>query len=323
MFGQKTNTTIAMHLAVGVVAFSFTVPVFAQSGSVEGSAQSQISYKTAYSKVSADSNNSVTVQAEHHLYAPGDTVQVTGSVSGEMREETESDTVTVRIFDSQGTVVADQEAEVSSNGEYSANVELPASAGQGTYSAKSKLEVEASILGLLDAQIVAKLESTTPASFVVASESSFEVQAQTGSSSGGGSAQQTFNVEIASNSNVDNVALEQDEKMVTFTVEGETGTRGVTQVTIPKAMLSGEMTVMVDGQAVSPDSNEVIVTSNTQTETTFEINYGHSEHEVAVAGTNVVPEFPLSALVMAAGIGSVIASIAIANKKGFLSMSGH
>jgi len=47
--------------------------------------------------------------------------------------------------------------------------------------------------------------------------------------------------------------------MVVFHVEGETGTRGITQVTVPKAMLSGEMAVMIDGKAVSSDSNDVIV----------------------------------------------------------------
>ena len=73
--------------------------------------------------------------------------------------------------------------------------------------------------------------------------------------------------------------------MVVFRVEGETGTSGVTQVTIPKAMLSGEMTVMIDGQVVSFESNDVIVVSDTSAETTFEINYAHSEHEMAVTGT--------------------------------------
>jgi hypothetical protein len=245
------------------------------------------------------------VQSEHHLYKPGDTVKVTGSVSSEMRQQTKSDTVTVKLVDAQGAVAANQQANVNSNGEYSASLKLPSSAS-GEYAASSKIEVEASVLGLLDAQITAKLESKSPASFVVAKESSFEVNAQAS-----GSAQQKFNVDIASNSNVDNVGLKQEQKMVTFTVEGQTGTSGVTQVTIPKAMLSGEMTVMIDGKAAASDSNDVIVTSNTSTETTFEINYHHSQHDVAVSGTNVVPEFPLSTVVMAAAIGSVLAIVAV------------
>lgn len=315
MLGKKSTTIVAvlaaLLLAVGIV-FS-AIPVFAQNGSVEGSAQSQISYNTAYPKISADSSSSVVVQSEHHLYRPGETVRIAGSVSGEMQEETESDTVTVRIMDSQGAVAASQEAQLNSEGEYSATITLPASADEGTYSAMTELEVNASILGLLDAEIVAKLESTTPASFVVASESSFEVQAENGSD------QQTFDINIASNSTVSDVELRQEEKMVVFTVDGETGTRGVTQVTIPKAMLSGEMTIMIDGQAVSSSSSDVIVTADTQTETTFEINYGHSEHEVAVTGTNVVPEFPVTAIIAAVAVGSVVAAMAAGKRIGFFS----
>jgi hypothetical protein len=230
---------------------------------------------------------------------------VTGSVSNEMREETEADTVTVRLMDAEGTAVAEQQARADGSGEYSASLELPADA-EGEYSAGSKLEVEASVLGLLDAEITAKLESST--TFVVASSSSFDITAEGG---------EEFQVEIASSSTVGTVELKQEEKMVTFRVEGETGTRGVTQVTVPKAMLSGEMMVMIDGQVVSSESNDVIVTSNTSTETTFEINYSHSEHDIAVTGTNVVPEFPLTILVMSGAIGTIIAALAIAKKKGF------
>lgn len=302
MFAAKMMPMlVALNLALGA-GFLSMAQVSAQSGSMEGSAQ--ISYKTAYPKASADSDNSVTVQSEHHLYRPGDTVKITGSVSSEMREETESDTVTVKLMNAEGTAVAEQQAQVDANGEYSVSLELPADA-EGEYSAGSKLEVEASVLGLLDAELVAKLESST--AFAVASSSSIDITVE---------GEGEFQVEIASNSTVDSVVLKQEEKMVAFRVEGETGTRGVTQVTVPKAMLSGEMTVMIDGQVVSSESNDVIVTSDTSAETTFEINYSHSEHDVAVTGTNVVPEFPLATLVMAGAVASIIAALAIAKRKG-------
>jgi uncharacterized protein YdeI (BOF family) len=300
MFAVKTLVTLLAALCIGAGLLSM-IPVSAQS--TEGSAQA--SYNTAYPKVSADSGNSVTVQSEHHLYRPGDTVVITGSVSSEIREETESDTVTVRLMDAEGAAVAEQQAQVDSSGEYSLSLELPEDAG-GQYSVSSKLEVEANILGLLDAKITARLESST--TFVVASSSSFDITAEGG---------EEFQVEIASNSTVDTVELKQEEKILRFRVEGETGTRGVTQVTVPKAMLSGEMMVIIDGQVVNRESNDVIVTSDTSAETTFEINYSHSEHEVAVSGTNVVPEFPVATLIMAGVIGSIIAALAIAKKKGF------
>lgn len=307
MFAAKMTPMallVALNITLGA-GFLSMAPASAQSGSTEGSAQSQVSYKTAYPKASADSDSSVTVQSERHLYRPGDTVVITGSVSSGMREETESDTVTVRLMDAEGTAVAEQQAQVDSSGEYSVSMELPADA-DGQYSAGSKLEVEASVLGLLGAEITARLESST--TFVVASSSSFDITAEGG---------EEFQVEIASNSTVDSVKLDQEAKMVTFRVDGETGTRGVTQVTVPKAMLSGEMMVMIDGQVVSPESNDVIVISDTSAETTFEINYSHSEHNVAITGTNVVPEFPLATLVMAGAVGSIITALAIVKKKGF------
>lgn len=304
MLAAKT-TTIAMLIALNLTFGAGLLPATqasAQSGSAESG--SQISYNTAYPKASADSDSSVTVQSEHHLYRPGDTVMIMGSVSSEMREKTDSDNVTVRLMDAEGTAVAEQQAQVDASGEYSTSLELPADA-EGEYSAGTKLEVEASLLGLLEADVVAKLESST--TFAVASSSSFDIAVE---------GEGEFQVQIASNSTVDSVELKLEEKMVTFRVEGNTGTRGVTQVIVPKAMLSGEMTVMIDGQVLSPESNDVIVTSDTSAETTFEINYFHSEHDIAVTGTNVVPEFPLATLVMACAVGSIIAALAIARKKG-------
>lgn len=293
---------VALNVALGAVFLS-AAPASAQNSSAQGSAESQLSYRTAYPKAEADADSSVTVQSEHRLYRPGETVVITGSVSSEMREETESDTVTVRLTDAEGAAVAEQQAQVDASGEYSASLQLPADA-EGEYSAGSKLEVEASVLGLLDAELTARLESSTM--FAVASSSSFDITVE----------EEEFQVEIASNSTVDSVELDQEAKMVRFRVEGDTGTSGVTQVTIPKAMLSGDMTVMIDGQVVSSESNDVIVTSDTSAETTFEINYSHSEHDVAVTGTNVAPEFPVATIVMAAAVGSIVATIAIARKKG-------
>lgn len=295
MHGKKAMAATLLVLGLSLAAIFAAAPAYAQSGA-SGSVQSQVSYRTSYQQqASASSGSSVTVQTEHHLYRPGETVRVTGTVSEEARQQAKSDTVLVSTTDASGSVVAQQEATVdSSSGQYSTTIQLPASAKAGNYTAGSKVQVNASVLGLLSADIVAKLESS--GSFVVASESQFEAKATTG---------EQFNVGIASSSNVSNFQFSQEQKAVKFTVEGQTGTTGVTHVTVPKAMLSGNMMVMVDGQVVTPDSNNVIVTSNTSTETTFELNYHHSQHEVTVTGTSVVPEFPVSMLAMAAALGSV------------------
>jgi hypothetical protein len=152
---------------------------------------------------------------------------------------------------------------------------------------------------------VAKLEFST--TLLLASSSSYDITTE---------GEEKFQVEIANNSTVSSVELNKEAKIVTFKVEGKSGTRGVTLITIPKAMLSGEM-MMIDGQVVSPERNNVIVASDTSTETTFKINFSHSEHDVTVSGTNVSPEFLLATLVMAGTVGSIVAALATAMKKRF------
>lgn len=59
--------------------------------------------------------------------------------------------------------------------------------------------------------------------------------------------------------------------------------------------------VLIDGEVVAAESNDIIVKSNTETDAMFEINYSHGEHTVEVTGTPVshTPEFSLSVFVMA------------------------
>lgn len=279
----------------------------AQSGSASATGQVNTIYSSSYPRIEADSNNSFTVQSQYHIYRPGDTVRIDGSMSSEMRSETQSDSISINVTDARGQVVASQQTTVDSNGRYSATITLPASAQEGEYMAASKIEVSASVLGLLSADIVAKLESSTQ--FVVASSTSFDVEAST---------DDRFEVEITSNSNVSNVQLSEESKRLSFTVEGQTGTKGVTEVTIPKAMLSGEMTVLIDGRLVTAESNDVIVKSETSTDVTFEINYTHSEHDIEVTGTNVVPEFLLAAVVMAVAVACMIGVVAAVRSTGRL-----
>jgi uncharacterized protein YfaS (alpha-2-macroglobulin family) len=296
---------VAAMLVSAIASLPALQTVAAQSGSASATGEVSTMYRTSYPQIEADSTNSFTAQSEYRIYKPGDMVKIEGSMSTEMRQETQSDAVSINIADARGQVVANQQATVDSSGRYSATIALPANAHEGQYTAESKIEVSASLLGLLRADIVAKLESSTQ--FVVGSLASFDVQA-----SGG----EQFQVEMTSNSNVSNVQLSEEAKTLSFTVEGETGTTGVTEVTIPKAMLSGEMAVLIDGRLVTAESNDVIAKSETRTDVTFEINYTHSEHTVEVTGTIVAPEFPLAAVVMAAAVASVIGIAAASRATG-------
>jgi hypothetical protein len=216
-----------------------------------------------------------------------------------------ADTVSVQVTDNNGTVVADKDAEIGTDGQYSMTFTLPKDAKLGAYTMNATINVEAGLLDTLEASVSAKLGTT--AKFVVISPVAFAVKAEG----------KQFEVDVASNSSsVREFTFKQAEKKVSFKVEGESGTRGVAQVTLPKDLIAGQMVVSIDGRAIAEGSNDVIVTSDTATEMTLEINYHHSEHTIEIAGTSVVPEFPVSMLVMAGALGLILLFTATARNSG-------
>lgn len=332
MRSQKSSiVTLGLILAVSLfsaavisVGVSYSPAVFAQTygspfkGNVSGAIVSEqgsdsakanksmsSSYKPAYPGERADERRPFTVHSENHLYKPGDDVTVEGSIWTSLIDQIGGDvsTVTLNVTDNKGNVTAEEDAELDDNGEFSATFSLPDDAQLGSYSIDAMIEVEASILDTLDASIKSKLD--TSARFEVVSSNAFAVNAEG----------KSFDVEIASNSTVSAFEFKQQEKKVAFHVEGQTGTRGVTQITIPKALLSGEMMVSIDGNVIPPESSDVVAIVDTEEGITLEINYHHSEHAVEVSGTNVVPEFPVSMIIMAAAIGSVITTVSIVSRR--------
>lgn len=278
-----------------------------QAGTVSGSEKSEearTAYKTTYPTVRADSKNSLIVQTDKHLYKPGEDVTVQGEImSSVLADLGDIGVISIQVTDNKGTMVSDAEAEIDSDGMFDTSFTLPEDAELGAYTVNATIETEADVLDTLDASISAQLSKSVK--FAVVSPFAFAVKAEG----------KDFEVGVASNSSsVRAFAFEQSDKKVSFTVEGETGTRGVAEVTLPKELLAGQLTVSIDGRAVAEESNDVIVTSDTATEMTLEINYPHSEHTIEIVGTSVVPEFPVSLLVMVGALGSVIAIITLAHR---------
>ena len=109
------------------------------------------------------------------------------------------------------------------------------------------------------------------------------------------------NVDFRTNSTISAVTVDEDKKQVSFTVDGQTGTRGTTEVEIGQ-MLMGPYSVTIDGQTAT----DFDVQNEGSVDAVMTLSYTHSEHDVVVTGTSVVPEFPLAALgVVAAAIGVV------------------
>ncbi len=274
-----------------VLSLSF----FAATHSLQAAAQSegtQTTYSSSYEEVTADVTRPVTVSLESHLYNRGDEIRVKGSVWPEIVRQVDAiDVVQIEVKDGNGNVVAREDATVDDEGRYSKALSLLESAGSGIYTLESRVELDADALGIVETITSVALRSSIQ--FVVAEPVEYNVNAEN----------QDFTVQIASNSGISNFEFTQHEKKVSFLAEGNGGTLGVTEITIPKALLSGEMTVLIDQNIARQE--DVIVKSNTQDETTFEINYTHSIHRIEVVGTNAVPEFPLAWLAMSAAIGAV------------------
>jgi len=111
-------------------------------------------------------------------------------------------------------------------------------------------------------------------------------------------------VEIRTNSTISQLALDVDNKRVSFTVDGETGTTGTTEIAIGK-ILEGPYTVTIGGQATT----NFEVANEGSAEAVMTISYTHSEHDVVITGTNVVPEFPVAVIGVIAVIIGIVAII--------------
>jgi len=97
-----------------------------------------------------------------------------------------------------------------------------------------------------------------------------------------------YDVFVVSNSTVSNFSFNHENTLIRFDVEGEDGTTGVCNVTIPKNLLDTEntWTVLVDEISVTPTVNEK------ENYTTLHVTYSHSNKTVKIIGTTAIPEFP-------------------------------
>lgn len=280
----------------------------------------QSSYMSSYAKLHPDSNNYITTQTGYEIYKPYDNVKISGSmwtglvnlVGGaylatvpvsSVDGNSVTELVLVKLKDSNGNVVYTKETQVDNNGNYVVLVSLPDNA-TGKYSVESLLETKAGLVSTLDVSTAAKLDSST--NFLVMTPDEFSVATKDGN----------FNVGISSNSTVSDFAFDSQSKTISFNVQGETGTRGVSDIVVPKSLLGGQIQVLVDGNIEPYNSAGVVIVSDTPSETAFEINYHHSMHAIQLMGTSAaempvssqaVPEFSsMAPIVLAISVMSMI-----------------
>jgi len=124
---------------------------------------------------------------------------------------------------------------------------------------------------------------------------------------------QAFTILVQSNSNVLNMTIDKEQKKISFTVEGFTGTEGICNVTIPKELLNAapnEWMVLVDNQ---PPTILIITWNSTHTFIYF--TYTHSAHTVEITGTQVIPEFPSTLTALAIFMLTTLIATIFKNKK--------
>jgi hypothetical protein len=125
---------------------------------------------------------------------------------------------------------------------------------------------------------------------------------------------ESVDVELRSSSTVSNFELDEESKTISFTVDGEDGTEGTTEIAIG-SVLEGPYNVMVDGEATSD-----FTVAEVDGETVLTVSYTHSTHDITVTGTNVVPEFPIGVI---GAVAAVIGIIAVMTRTKFAGTFRH
>lgn len=109
-----------------------------------------------------------------------------------------------------------------------------------------------------------------------------------------------YEIEIVTNSEISDFSLDREANRMTFVVDGQSGTAGSVLIKLGH-VLEGPYTVTIDGDVAD---RVIIIDDKTMNQKIVEISYLHSVHEIAITGTQVIPEFPAFA------VGILLASVA-------------
>lgn len=101
-------------------------------------------------------------------------------------------------------------------------------------------------------------------------------------------------VDVVSNSSIISFGFSvanSSRGTLVFKVAGQDGTQGFCRLTIPRALINGSYTVMLDGQVITEPQFRILSASN-ESYTYMYINYTHSEHTIEISGYATIPEIP-------------------------------
>jgi hypothetical protein len=122
----------------------------------------------------------------------------------------------------------------------------------------------------------------------------------------------TLDVTLTTSSTISELSISKEDKRISFSVEGMSGTRGTTTIAV-QDILQGPYSVTIDGNTTA----FTIIKDDKTSETLIEVMYPHSKHAVVITGTQVIPEFPFPILGIAvASIMVLIVAISRTRLKG-------
>ena len=258
----------------------------------------------------------VVIQTATHLAKPGSSMVVQGDISHNIMMEIDkvtqnldlpsdwrSNCCTVDIFNQDGVLISQHPISfIEKQGQVgdfvSSFMVEPGSFLEGqVYTVKPGLHFASNVMDAVNPEVFFHITEPHETHFIVAAPSVFSVFAEN----------RTFNVQIASNSVINDFSFSQSEKKLSFTVDENTASRvGVTQITIPEEMLGGEILLLEDGQQIPLDS-AIVVFHDNRTEYDVEIHYLHdTKHVIEILGTQAIPEFPISFLVLAGSVAMTV-----------------
>ena len=126
--------------------------------------------------------------------------------------------------------------------------------------------------------------------------------------------EETFIVSVESNSTISNFTFNQPNKEISFNVSGPNDTIGFCNVTIPKQLLDGPWTVLIDAQLPL----YFMLTEN-ETHSFLYFTHTHSTHEVRIIGTHVIEPPPPPPPPLTVSISPLSASINVGESVTFTS----
>ena len=122
--------------------------------------------------------------------------------------------------------------------------------------------------------------------------------------------QVTYVVQTQTNSTLTNLEFNQEQALLQFNVEGNTGTTGFCTVTIPAELMSGTFSIYKDDVPLVENLDYTKTTNGTHYQ--FIITYDHSIHLIEIFSTTVIPE--LTSLMLLATFMTVTAVVYVYTK---------